>query len=57
MHDVDVQNQCNADNTTEPSVTPNWTVIGKNYNDNIFLSEPINNDHKSFFSEPIINDN
>ena len=44
--DTDVQKQCNADNTPNPSTTPNPMVKGKN-----------NNDNKDFFLEPVINDN
>ena len=45
----DIKKQCHADNTHEPSVTPNPSVIGKNINEKSFLPEPINNDNKSSF--------
>ena len=55
--DADVQNQSNADNTPEPSVTSKSMVMGKNNKENNFLSGPINDDNKSLFSELTINDN
>ena len=47
--DTDVQTQCNADNTSEPNVTPHPIVTGKNNNQSSLLSKPINNDNKTSF--------
>ena len=54
---MEKQNQHNADNTAKPSVITNPMVTGNNNNENNFLSEPINKDSNSVFSELIINEN
>ena len=50
--DVDIQKQCNTDNTAEPSVNPNpMAMVNNKYENNSLLSEPINDDNERVISE------
>ena len=53
--DAETQWQHNTENTTEPSIITNPTVIG-NKNENNFPPESTNRDTNNFFSELIINE-